>query len=124
MLLRARTDPFSIHREPPHYDRDGQSDTEDVYDYANGHHLERKRKFYGSRERHHNAIHEEVDSDAIQDTRSRRVLKKEGNPTGRRKVDSCGAKCDEKVAEKPKQSGCDPALEGPRTQQARGDPLQ
>lgn len=66
----------------------------------------------------------EVDSDAIQDTRSRRVLKKEGNPTARRKVDSCCAKCDEKLTEKPKQSGCDPALEEPRTQQARGDPLQ
>ena len=34
-----------------------------MYDYANGHHLQGKRIFYGTRQRHHDAIHEEVDRD-------------------------------------------------------------
>ena len=45
-------------------------------------------------------------------------------PAARCKVNSGSAKGDEKVTEKTKQSGRKPALEGPRTQQSGGDPLQ
>jgi hypothetical protein len=95
-----------------------------VYDDADDHHLERKRKFHGTRQRHHDAVHEEVDSDAKQSTRDHGVLQKEREPAARAKVDSSGGECDEKVAEKSEHSGRDTAFEGPRTQHTRGDSLQ
>jgi hypothetical protein len=93
-------------------------------DYANGHHLQGERIFYGTRQRHHDAIHEEADSDAIESTRDYGVLQKERDPAARRKVDSGVRKCDEKMTEKAEQRRWKAALEGPRPQYAGGDSLQ
>lgn len=95
-----------------------------MYDYADDHHPKRKRIFPCRREWYDDAIHEEVDRDAIQNPGKNSVPKEEVNPAARREVNSSSAKGDEKVTEKTEQSGRKPALEGPRTQQSGGDPLQ
>jgi len=95
-----------------------------MYDYADDHHPKRKRIFPCRREWYDDAIHEEVDRDAIQNPGKNSVPKEEVNPAARREVNSSSAKGYEKVTEKTKQSGRKPALEGPQTQQSGGDPLQ
>ena len=77
-----------------------------------------------TRKGHHDAIHEEVNSHAIENTRDYGVRQKERYPAAGRKVDGGGRKCDEKMTEKAEQRCWKPALEGARARHAGGDPLQ
>jgi hypothetical protein len=122
-LLRARR-LVSLHRASLYYQGDGQSDTEDVYDDADNQQLQRERIFDGARKGHHDAIHEEVNGHAIENTGDYGVRQKEWYPAARRNVDGGGRKCDKKMTEKAEQRGWKPALEGARAQHAGGDPLQ
>ena len=52
------------------------------------------------------------------------MRQKERYPAARRKIDSGGRKCDEKMTEEAEQRRWKLALEGARAQHAGGDPLQ
>src|SRR5437879_7108989 len=55
----------SSFRESAHAERYGKSDTEDVYDDADDHHLQGKRTLGGSGQWHDDAVHEEINGHAI-----------------------------------------------------------
>ena len=105
-------------------DGDGEADAEDVDDHADDHHLERKGIFGGGRERHNDALHEEVDGHAVQSTRKDGVLHKERHRAAQRKVDRSGRKRDQEVTEKAEDRGRGSAGEGARPQQSAGNPLE
>ncbi len=69
----------------------------------------------GRRERHHYAIHKEVDGDAIQNARDRGVINQEPNPTARRKVDGSSAKSDKEMAKKAEKCSRQSAIMRSRT---------
>src|SRR6266581_5537327 len=110
-------------RKSPNAERYGKSDTEDVYDHADDHQLQGKRTLGGSGERQHNAVHEEIDSHAIQHARKDRVRYQETNSAARHKVDRSRPKCDDEVAKKAKQRRCESAIECLRAEQSAGNSL-
>src|SRR6266403_1688007 len=54
--------------ESAHAESYGKTDTEDVYDDADKHHLQGKRTLGSGRERQDNAIHEEIDGHTIKNS--------------------------------------------------------
>lgn len=93
-------------------------------DDADDHHLEGKRVFGGGGKRNDDAVHEEVDGDAIEDARENGVLKKKGKPAAGEIEDDAGRKGDEEVAEKAKGGGGEAAVIAARAKNAGSNSLE
>src|SRR5215831_3551881 len=103
-------------RKPAYRKGYGESDTKDVDDYANDHSLKIERTFGGGREGYDDAVHEEVNGDAVQNTAHDGVLIEEAPPAAHHKVNSSDRKRDEEVTQKTKQGRFESAFEGTRPQ--------
>jgi len=104
--------------------RNGQAYTEDVDDYPDEHHFERERELGGGGERHNDAVHEEVHSNAIQRAGEESVSHQEGHDTARSNVNGGGRKRDHEVTRETEQGSGDPATVGPRSKHSAGNALQ
>src|SRR5436309_950290 len=110
--------------ESPYAKGYGKSDTEDMYDHADNHHLHGKRTLGGSGEWHHDAVHEEISGHAIKSTKNDCVLYQGANSAARYKKDRSRSICDDEVTKKPKQRRHESAVERLRPEQPAGNSLQ
>ena len=107
-----------------HAEGDGKSDTENVYDHADDHELHGERSLGDSGERQHNAIHEEIDSHAIERAKNDGLVYQNAERATRYEVDSSRSKGDDEVTEEAEQRRRESAIECPRAKQSAGNPLQ
>ena len=91
---------------------------------ADDHHLERERVLCGGGERYDDAIHEEVDGDAVERAGENGVLKEKGKPAACEIEDDAGGEGDEEVAQKAESCGGEAAVVAARAKDAGGDSLE
>lgn len=78
-----------------------QTYTKDVDDNADDHELERKGIAIGPGERNDHALHEEIDSDAVQGPRNHGMIEQEAYSAAGYEEDRRGAEGDDKVQREP-----------------------
>jgi len=105
-------------------ERDGEADAEDVDDHADDHHLKREGVLCGGRERDDDAVHEEVDGDAVEGAGKNGVLQQEGKGAAGEIEDGASREGDEEVAEKAKSCGREAAVVAAGAEEAGGNSLE
>ena len=104
-------------------ERDGQADAENVDDDADEHHFYGKGEFCGCGELYDDAIHEEVDGDAVKDTGQDGLIEQERHDPAGEEENCSSSEGDDEMQCETEERGRDAAGKSARAEDTAGDSL-